>query len=192
MNTASSPSAGATPRRGSSASSSRRASCRPSVDVDFAARQLVVLSVGPFIDAIMSGQDQNGAEPPPELVDRVRAGRETLRARPRGLMARAETIHLLFTNRRPFRTRERRRVRSHPGLLRRGVGVRTSVLHVARGRRPDDGSVHAGLLPPSARSVHRADDAKAAPGDGEAPQGAVAAGAAIRTFRSSSSTAPTT
>jgi AcrR family transcriptional regulator len=47
-----------------------------SIDVDFAARQLVVLSVGPFIDAIMSGQDQNGAEPPRELVERVRAGVE--------------------------------------------------------------------------------------------------------------------
>ena len=46
------------------------------IDVDFVARQLVVLSVGPFIDAIMSGQDQNGPEPPPELLDRVRAGLE--------------------------------------------------------------------------------------------------------------------
>ncbi len=45
----------------------------PATDVDAAARQLVILSVGPFIDAIMSGQDRNGPEPPPELVERVRS-----------------------------------------------------------------------------------------------------------------------
>jgi AcrR family transcriptional regulator len=44
----------------------------PEIDVNIAARQLVVLSVGPFMDALMSGQEQNGEEPSPELVTRVR------------------------------------------------------------------------------------------------------------------------
>ncbi len=48
----------------------------PSIDVDMAARQLVVLSVGPFIDELMSGQDRDGAEPSPELVRRVRTAVE--------------------------------------------------------------------------------------------------------------------
>ena len=48
----------------------------PNVDVDVAARQLVVLSVGPFMDALMSGQDQDGEEPTPELLARVRNGVE--------------------------------------------------------------------------------------------------------------------
>lgn len=48
----------------------------PEIDVDVAARQLVVLSVGPFIDALMSGQDQDGDEPTPELLERVRSGIE--------------------------------------------------------------------------------------------------------------------
>lgn len=44
----------------------------PSIDVAVAARQLVVLSVGPFIDELMAGQDQDGAEPSAALVERVR------------------------------------------------------------------------------------------------------------------------
>ena len=48
----------------------------PPIDVGVAARQLVVLSVGPFIDELMSGQDQDGSEPPPALVQRVRAAIE--------------------------------------------------------------------------------------------------------------------
>jgi len=44
----------------------------PPMDVDLAARQLVVLSVGPFIDELMSGRDQDGSEPSPELKQRVR------------------------------------------------------------------------------------------------------------------------
>ncbi|MEX0787030.1 MAG: TetR/AcrR family transcriptional regulator [Dehalococcoidia bacterium] len=44
----------------------------PPTDFDAAARQLVVLSVGPFMDQLMSGQDQDGEEPPPELLERVR------------------------------------------------------------------------------------------------------------------------
>ena len=50
----------------------------PPVDVDVVARQLVVLSVGPFMDEIMSGQDQDGLEPPPDLVARVRSAVESL------------------------------------------------------------------------------------------------------------------
>jgi AcrR family transcriptional regulator len=45
----------------------------PDMDVDVAARQLVVLSVGPFMDNLMSGQDRDGAEPPPDLLERVRS-----------------------------------------------------------------------------------------------------------------------
>jgi hypothetical protein len=44
----------------------------PEMDVDVAARQLVVLSIGPFMDEIMAGQDQNGPEPSDKLVERVR------------------------------------------------------------------------------------------------------------------------
>ncbi len=48
----------------------------PEMDVDVVARQLVVLSVGPFTDQLMSGQDQDGLEPSAELVTRVRSGVE--------------------------------------------------------------------------------------------------------------------
>ena len=48
----------------------------PDIDVDVAARQLVVLSVGPFSDELMSGQDNDDLEPSPELLDRVRSGVE--------------------------------------------------------------------------------------------------------------------
>ena len=48
----------------------------PEIDVDVAARQLVVLSVGPFMDALMSGQDQDGEEPSADLLARVRSGIE--------------------------------------------------------------------------------------------------------------------
>jgi AcrR family transcriptional regulator len=44
----------------------------PAFDVEVAARQLVVLSIGPFMDEIMAGQDQNGPEPSEMLVERVR------------------------------------------------------------------------------------------------------------------------
>lgn len=44
----------------------------PALDVDVAARQLVVLSIGPFMDEIMAGQDENGPEPSEKLVERVR------------------------------------------------------------------------------------------------------------------------
>lgn len=44
----------------------------PPMDVAIAARQLVILSVGPFIDELMSGHDHRGSEPSPELVRRVR------------------------------------------------------------------------------------------------------------------------
>ena len=45
----------------------------PPVDVDVAAHQLVLLSIGPFMDEIMSGQDQNGPEPSERLSERVRS-----------------------------------------------------------------------------------------------------------------------
>ena len=48
----------------------------PPVDVDMTARQLVIHSVGPFMDGLMSGQDQDGAEPSSALVQRVRAAVE--------------------------------------------------------------------------------------------------------------------
>ncbi|MGB2693801.1 MAG: TetR family transcriptional regulator [Dehalococcoidia bacterium] len=48
----------------------------PSIDVDVTARQLVILSVGPFIDDLMFGQDRDGDEPSPELVVRVRTAVE--------------------------------------------------------------------------------------------------------------------
>jgi AcrR family transcriptional regulator len=48
----------------------------PPIDVDLAARQLVILSVGVFMDELMSGQDQDGPEPSPALVQRVRAAVE--------------------------------------------------------------------------------------------------------------------
>ncbi len=48
----------------------------PRIDVEVAARQLVVLSVGPFIDELMSGQDQDGSETPPALAERVRTAVE--------------------------------------------------------------------------------------------------------------------
>lgn len=48
----------------------------PPIDVDTTARQLVILSVGPFLDDIMFGQDQDGDEPSPELVRRVRSAVE--------------------------------------------------------------------------------------------------------------------
>ncbi len=48
----------------------------PEIDVDVAARQLVVLSVGPFTDELMAGEDQDGTEPSAELVTRVRSGVE--------------------------------------------------------------------------------------------------------------------
>jgi len=46
----------------------------PAVDLSMTARQLVTLSVGPFLDELMAGQDQDGAEPSPELQERVRSG----------------------------------------------------------------------------------------------------------------------
>jgi hypothetical protein len=45
----------------------------PEVDVDLVAHQLVVLSVGPFMDELMTGQDHNGAEPSERLVRRVKS-----------------------------------------------------------------------------------------------------------------------
>jgi hypothetical protein len=45
----------------------------PMVDVDVAAHQLVVLSIGPFMDEIMSGQDESGEEPSEKLRQRVRS-----------------------------------------------------------------------------------------------------------------------
>ena len=48
----------------------------PAVDFPMTARQLVILSVGPFIDELMAGQDQDGAEPSAELLERVRSGVE--------------------------------------------------------------------------------------------------------------------
>ncbi len=48
----------------------------PPIDVDLTARQLVILSVGPFIDDLMFGQDRDGDEPSPELVARVRSAVE--------------------------------------------------------------------------------------------------------------------
>ena len=48
----------------------------PPCDVEVAARQLVVLAVGPFADALMSGQDREGAEPSPDLAGRVRTAVE--------------------------------------------------------------------------------------------------------------------
>ncbi len=48
----------------------------PDIDVAVAARQLVVLSVGPFSDELMSGQDNDDPEPTAELLDRVHSGVE--------------------------------------------------------------------------------------------------------------------
>jgi AcrR family transcriptional regulator len=48
----------------------------PPVDVDMAAHQLVVLSVGPFMDELMIGQDRDGSQPSPALVRRVRVAVE--------------------------------------------------------------------------------------------------------------------
>jgi TetR/AcrR family acrAB operon transcriptional repressor len=45
----------------------------PGIDVDLAARELVVGSVGTFMDQLMAGQDQDGPEPSPELQRRVRS-----------------------------------------------------------------------------------------------------------------------
>ena len=45
----------------------------PPVDVDLAARHLVNISVGSFMDELMTGQDQDGQEPSPQLVRRVEA-----------------------------------------------------------------------------------------------------------------------
>lgn len=45
----------------------------PQFDVETAAHQLVVLAVGPFIDELMSGQDQGGDEPSAALIQRVRS-----------------------------------------------------------------------------------------------------------------------
>lgn len=50
----------------------------PPFDVDIAARQLVVLAIGPFADEIMSGEQEEGTGPSPELVRRVRSAVETL------------------------------------------------------------------------------------------------------------------
>ena len=44
----------------------------PPIDVDRAARELVLLAVGPFIDDLMAGRDEDGEEPSPELTERVR------------------------------------------------------------------------------------------------------------------------
>jgi AcrR family transcriptional regulator len=48
----------------------------PEIDVDRTARQLVVLSVGVFVDHLMAGEDSNGAEPSPQLVERARSAIE--------------------------------------------------------------------------------------------------------------------
>jgi len=48
----------------------------PPIDVDAVARQLVVLSVGPFSDDLMSGQDHDEDEPSADLLERVRSGVE--------------------------------------------------------------------------------------------------------------------
>lgn len=48
----------------------------PPIEVEGTARQLVILSVGPFIDELMSGQDQAGEEPSSALVLRVQAAVE--------------------------------------------------------------------------------------------------------------------
>jgi AcrR family transcriptional regulator len=48
----------------------------PPIDVDLTARQLVVLSIGVFIDDLMAGEDRNGAEPSPELAARMRSAVE--------------------------------------------------------------------------------------------------------------------
>src|SRR3972149_4500108 len=44
----------------------------PPVDVEVVARQIVVLSVGPFMDELMFGEDRDGDQPSPGLVLRVR------------------------------------------------------------------------------------------------------------------------
>ncbi|MEX1253146.1 MAG: helix-turn-helix domain-containing protein [Dehalococcoidia bacterium] len=48
----------------------------PPIDVDTTARQLVVLSIGVFIDDLMAGEDHNGPEPSPELAARMRSAVE--------------------------------------------------------------------------------------------------------------------
>ena len=48
----------------------------PAIDVDVAARQLVVLAIGPFTDALMSGEADDGESPSPELLARVQSGVE--------------------------------------------------------------------------------------------------------------------
>lgn len=44
----------------------------PDIDVDGAARKLVVITVGSFMDQLMSGRDHDGIEPPEDLVQHVR------------------------------------------------------------------------------------------------------------------------
>ena len=44
----------------------------PAIDVDGAAREMVVMTVGSFMDELMSGGDHDGSEPSDDLVDRVR------------------------------------------------------------------------------------------------------------------------
>jgi len=48
----------------------------PPIDVDLAARHLVNISVGSFMDELMTGQDHDGQEPSPQLVRRVEAAVE--------------------------------------------------------------------------------------------------------------------
>ena len=48
----------------------------PPVDVEVVARQIVVLSVGPFMDELMFGEDRDGDQPSPGLVLRVRTAVE--------------------------------------------------------------------------------------------------------------------
>jgi hypothetical protein len=43
----------------------------PPMDLEVAARHLVNIPVGSFMDELMTGQDQDGQEPSPQLVRRV-------------------------------------------------------------------------------------------------------------------------
>jgi len=48
----------------------------PDIDVETAARQLAIITVGSFMDELMTGQDQDGQEPSPALVGRVQSAIE--------------------------------------------------------------------------------------------------------------------
>src|SRR4029077_2438614 len=79
---------------------------------------------------------------------------------------------------RPFRPCIRAPVRAAPRLLRDRLEVRASILrHRVGSGRSRDPALHARLLPPRVRPLHRDHDAEPEAGYEEEPEGATAAGA---------------